>query len=365
MAKTKPFSFRIDNNLYSNTKRLADSLNVSFAELIEKALSYFRHNPEQVLKFPSDSRMLEYYELSKDPERTLSSLKEQGITTLSQLYWIISFIGRAWQGTNNVTVSWLARLTSLLKLLLQKQVKNEQMEDLTQYVLSSFPQTGESIEERIDKSQSFLEGKNKISSVYAGQVMECLSIVLRKGDFSISEEQFREINALLTPWCFWVVTRALSSKQEPLNLDVTPLLTDIVPQKKKFIEESSDVTVQVFLSSDGIGPMKAGKREFSCGFALKCDGQLLAEIVCTAKDVYDLLEVILMIEDNIEIARKGPWEIMKNDKENAFTVRKSGVLIPVPKKTLENFMDLALKLYSNQDVQRDILKEYIEQYGAV
>ena len=56
---------------------------------------------------------------------------------------------------------------------------------------------------------------------------------------------------------------------------------------------------------------------------------------------------------------------MKNDNHNVCTIRKSGVLMPIPMKVMEDFMHIVLKTNKRMEVQQDILKEYVERYGAV
>lgn len=366
MAKTKPFSFRIDNNLYANVSRLAESFKVSFATVIEKALVYFKFNPDQILEFPiEDPKLLEYIELSKKPNQTLISLRQQGVATLGQLYWIISLIQCAWQrAEDNVTSEWLGRLVNVFDILLQEQIVNR--EDIIYYLQSTYPESGENLDERITKTQIFLQKRSKVSSTYADSIVRCLSFLIKKSDLSISDERFAEINKLITPWCFWVAQRALSGEQKLLNIDATPLLHFKSTAKKEFtLQESKDVYVEVLLSSEGIGPFNVGKREFACGFTISKDGQLLTNFSCTAEQFYDLLAAISLIKDNKMLTTKGCWEIMKNEEHNVFTLRKNGVLIPLSRKTLEDFMNLVVKLYKREDVQNDILNGYVEIYGAL
>jgi CO dehydrogenase/acetyl-CoA synthase beta subunit len=56
---------------------------------------------------------------------------------------------------------------------------------------------------------------------------------------------------------------------------------------------------------------------------------------------------------------------MRNSKEDYYSVRKDGVLVFLEKKEMEEFIESVRELYKREDVQQDLLKEYVEVYGAV
>ena len=367
MAKTKPFSFRINIGLYAHMKRISEGMNLSFSDIIEKALTYFRYNTKHILEFPiGDSAILQEYAVHEMyPDDSLAHLIDQGLTSQGELYWVASLIQRTYQrADSSVTAEWVSRLVNVFHSFLHDNIRNR--EDLMSYFLSTYPERGDTIDDKIATSLALLSKRSKVSSLYADGIMICLILVLRKGELAISEERFAGINTILTPWCFWLARRAITKEQKTLHIDATSLLHRSAPEKRDLIErESNDLYAEVHLSGAGIEPFKTEKRKFRCVFSMSNEGQPPTRIKCTAEEFYDLLKAISLIKDNRVSAQVGCWEIMKNEEQRLCTLEKSGVLQHLKKETLEDFMNLALKLYRTEDVQNDIHLELVEKYGAL
>jgi hypothetical protein len=56
---------------------------------------------------------------------------------------------------------------------------------------------------------------------------------------------------------------------------------------------------------------------------------------------------------------------MRNNREGCYSVRKDGVLVFLEKEEMDEFIESVRELYKREDVQQDLLREYVEIYGAV
>jgi len=367
MPKTKPFSFRIDTGLYAEIKRLSDDSNLKFSDVVEKSLHYFSYNQQVVLDYPSGNHALLFQldDFNKDPKHSIRYLQEQGISALREFYWVASLIQKTYKNAGtNVTAEWVRRLVEVLQFLLNEEMKKN--ENMMSYVLSmNQERRAGSIDCKIADSLTFLRKKRTVSPVYATSIISSLIHILNE-DFAISESNYVQLNTMLTPWCYWLATRAFNPKgQNPPIIDATPLLhaTDSEKQESVHVQLGS-VRSEGHLSRKGAGPFESAKRRFTSIFTISSGDARYAIVRCSAEEFYDLLMVIDQIQDRRHVAQKGSWEITRSDAASAI-LEKNGVEMALSNEALEDFMNSALALYKIGSVHNDIHLELVEHYGTV
>ena len=147
--------------------------------------------------------------------------------------------------------------------------------------------------------------------------------------------------------------------------DTSPFLSYEPPKERSFSKKGPCVSVQGFFSSEGIPPLFAGKQPFSCGFSFHEDDKLRAEIPCSAQILYELIETANIIKkENRVLATFGHWELMKDDKNAVYTIEK-GFRIYVSRQEMEEFLDLIDELCQRKDIQRELVKSYVEVCNAL
>lgn len=365
MAKTKPFSFRIEQNLYDQIKGIALSQKTTFTDAIEKALSYFSYYPREILEFDARSvSQKDIIQLLQHPSMSIHGLREEGISTKSECLFIVQLMQQAWHNSRSTaTAAWVANVAKSFQLLLQLEIGNK--DELMYFFLSTYPGEG-TIEERINMSLNFVNRKERVSSPYADLITRCLLVLVRDGKFFIPKETFPEINKLLTPWCFWVAKRAIQ-KETMKDIDITPLLKvgeKKVLREKSLLIEKEKASGQVLLSVEGVGPFHAGNRDFACALTISEGVKYKATFACSPQTFLELIETVSLLEER-KAARYGQWEIVKDFEHNIFYIEKGGVRVPVTKEELLDFSQVVKDIYACEEVQIDLIQNYVETYGAL
>lgn len=365
MAKSKPIGVRIADDLFSNVMRVAAPLGLSLSKLVEKLLLFFIRYPREIIEFENrDPLQEELIELYQKPEWSLRSIKEKGILTRGQLYWIADLIQKAWDRAGSATSAWVIETVRAIEVLISRPDAGS---EIINHIESSFPEQGQNIREKIGKSLSRLEGTRRIDRHYADAVARCFLFAVRDRGFDIPADVLVTLNKFLMPWCCWVGKRAITTEPFPKEVDTSPLLKQTASGflEKHIVIEKQNVLTEVFLSFEGMGPFHVGEQPFSCGFSISEGDHSKVTFACNSQALYELIETVTQLGGSKEIVKFGHWEIMKNDKEAVFSVKKNGVLVFLKKAELEEFVDAIKELYGREDVQQDLLKEYVEIYGAV
>ncbi len=363
MAKTKPIGVRIENDLFSKVMRAAAPWGLNLSRLVEKLLLFFIRYPEEIIEFENrDPLNEEIVKLYKQPDWSLRLIQEKGILTMGHLYWIADLLQQAWHRAGSATAAWVLQAVTALQILVTKyELKPETMN----YIESSFPEEGQNLAEKINKSLSFLQGSRRVDSHYADAVAKCFLFLVREGGLDITADVLSDINKLFMPWYIWVAKRALQKEPFLKEVDTSPLLRKQAFPEKSVVINKERVQVEVYFSDEGTGPFHAGKQPFSCGFTISDGRRTKVTFACISQTFYELIETVAQLGENKEISRFGSWEIMRNSREGYYSVRKGGVLVFLEKEEMEEFIDSVRELYKREDVQQDLLKEYVEVYGAV
>lgn len=365
MAKNKQVGLRLDPLVYNPLRAVTEVLKISFSELFEKILIFFLNNQKMVLEFQEVNPMeKEFLELAQTPEWSLKRIMSQGITTRGQLYWAAQLLQKAWHlSEGTATTAWVANTVKALRLILRMEIRK--IEELMPYLVSSFPEQGVDLEEKIENALVRLQEKSRVSTIIADQIARCFLVIVRDGDFEISADNMVALNELLAPWIYWVMRRAIQDKADLKVIDTSPLLSYQPAKERSFTEKKSCVSVRGFFSSEGIPPLFAGKQPFSCGFSFHPNNKLREEVPCSAQTLYELVETANIIKrENKVLAAFGHWEIMKDDKNSVYTIEKD-FRIYVSKEEMEEFLELVDELYQREDIQRELVKSYAEVYGAI
>ncbi|MBZ0154891.1 MAG: hypothetical protein K8I29_01590 [Alphaproteobacteria bacterium] len=375
MGKTKPFSFRISNDLYDSVKKLADFFNLSLSDLVERLLIYFKHNPHEIVdlkikKTIAAQKEQEVLQLQQNPMEGISSIRKTGIETFGQLCWIASLMQQAWsRSSGTVTAPWVTNVAKAIKLLLQTKIAN--IGELNPYLLTTYPITtpedlsSTSLIKKVDNSITAMLKIERIDKFHADQIARCFEVLIRDGEFDISQELLNSIKHLLEPWCFWVAKRAIVRKPFGREIDTALLLNQTTPRRHDILlpentHGTDPVRMEIFMP-----PFPASDEVFSCGFDFMNSEKLTFTIACTSITYYELIEAINILERNKVIVDYGAWQLMKEEKQGAYTIRKDSVLIFVDKKEFESFIKLAKDAYNIEDVKRAIEFSLAEKYGAV
>jgi len=363
MAKTKSIGVRIENDLFSKAMRAVAPWGLNLSRLVEKLLLFFIRYPEEIIEFENrDPLNEEFVKLYKQPDWSLRLIQEKGILTKGQLYWLAELLQQAWHKAGSATAAWVLQVVIALQILVTKyDLKPETMN----YLESSFPEEGQNLAEKIKKSLSFLQSSHRVESHYADAVAKCFLLLIREGGLDIAADVLSDINKLFMPWSIWVAKRALQKEPFLKEIDTSPLLNKKAFPEKSAVIKKIRVLVEVYFSDEGIGPFHAGQQPFSCGFTISDGKRTKVTFACISQTFYELIEAVAQLGENKEIARFGSWEIMRNSKEDYYSVRKDGVLVFLEKKEMEEFIESVRELYKREDVQQDLLKEYVEVYGAV
>jgi len=373
MPKTKQVGLRISLDIYNRLKNLTESLRISFSDLLERIILFFLHNQQTVLEFHErDPNEIEFMELSGHEEWSLQKLKAGGISSRGQLYWVAHVIQRTWSNANGTaTSSWVINILKALKLLLEQNITN--INELMPYLKSTFPEHGNLIDEKIDNAFSNLSRNARISSFYADFVARCFLAIIRDGKFQLTADTLVQINNLLTPWFAWVMQRSINIT-DARDIDISLILKPASSERKYLSMQRQTVSVQVFLSGAGQPPFFSSQSPFSCSFSFyrdfyRDDKSLIATFACTAQRLFELFEVVRQLKDeNKIIAIYGHWEIKRSERENTYTVKilgEGGALIAITKRNIDDLMDLVEEMYQIEEIQRDLIKEYLEVYGAL
>jgi hypothetical protein len=365
MDKTKQLGLRLKIKLYNAARAATEASKISFSDLFEKILIFFLNNQKMVLEFQEVNAMeKEFLELAKTPGWSLKRIMSQGITTRGQLYWAAQLLQKAWHlSEGTATAAWVVNVVKALRLILRMEIRNG--EELKPYLLSSFPEQGSDLEEKIENALVRLKEKSRVSTIIADQIAGCFLVIVRDGDFEISAANMIALNDLLSPWIYWVMRRAIQDKTDLRVIDTGPLLSHEPAKERSFSGEKSYVSVKGLFSSEGDPPLFAGKQPFSCVFSFHPNNKLRERVPCSAQTLYELVETANIINrENKILAGFGHWEIMKDDKNSAYTIEKD-TRIYVSKEEMEEFLELVDELYKREDVQRELVKSYAEVYGAI
>lgn len=375
MGKTKPFSFRISSDLYDSVKKLADFFNLSLADLVERLLLYFKYNPDEIVdlkmkKTITAQKEQEVFQLQKNPEQAFISIRETGIETIGQLCWIASLMQQAWGASRGTaTALWVNNIAKAILLLLRTNLKN--IDELTPYLLATYPAStpedvnSEDLSSKVNSSIAVLSKVEKIDKFHADMVTRCFEVLVRDGEFDISQELLNKMKSLLEPWCFWVAKRAILRGPLRREIDTTILLRKSTPTKHTILipetpQKTDLVRVEIFLPSflfsDGI---------FSCGFSFTDPNNRNFTVACRAKTLDELYEAISILERGNIIAEYGAWQLMREEKQGAYSIRKDGVLNFLTREEFDTFIKLAKEAYNLPDVQSALTFEFAEEYGAV
>ena len=367
MDKKKVISSRVDEEISASTMSISNRFRISVAELLSRSLNFLRYNPELVIEFqPPTPTQQEYLQLQNSPERSLAKLKEQGISTRAQLLFIIYLIQKAYYLAEDekATAPWVKKLVHLLDLLLELDIKNR--DELTSILVSNFPVRDGNLSEKIRTMLSSLEKQSFVSSYTADYIAQCLFTLVEKADFDLSAATMGEINILINPWVFWVARRGIPSEGRIRDIDTTILdKGTAVPGEKSFKESGDNVTAHVFLSDEGTGLFRVGKRPFNCGLIFGEDQREETVINCDARALYELIKTVNILESGKIMAEYGAWSILRDRKQGYYTLHRSFLSYSLTEGAMEEFLSLVKKLADREDVQRELVKEFIEVYGAV
>lgn len=365
MAKEKQLSIRADEDLYEDLRGLAEDLKVTFSSLVILALKFLRRNPKQVIESETENPVeKEFLELDRTPEWSLDKLRRNGINSKGELLWIAYLVHRGWlrsQGT--ATSIFVTKMLKALRTLLTLDGLKKNKEVIA-YVFSELPEKGDDLEGKIDNAIYILEQKERVPSYYAETIAKCFLYTIREGGFQILDTTIMSnVRDLLEPWSFWVARRALQKEFIDRDIDIKSLLHFQRHETVTFVLQKPKVSAQVFLprsfSTDAIE-----KEVFSCGFNITDGYKLKATIACSAQTFYELTQAIALLEGR-ELAGYGHWKIQRNTREGSCFIRKYGVQLQLVQDELDEFIKLVKELNVHEQVQRAIVEEFTEVYGAL
>lgn len=367
MAKTEVLNIRISPEDRQTLQQLAEPYGGNISKIIYKVIAFLKSKPQRIAELDVREPMEEeFWELSKSPEWSWRKLKEQGINSPGQLYWIAQLIQNAWSRSHgHATSAWVAQLVRAFDILSHFEIRSKEKADIERYIATNFPESGMVLSDKIRASLTRLENTLKISSSYADMIARCFLVIIRDGEIEITASIWGEINKLLSPWIFWVAKRAMLGKPIPEEVDTSPLVTAIPPSEASDWIQKTRVSVQFFSSWEGAGPFHVGARPFSCGFTFTDGKTTKAIFACTSRTFYELIQAVALLQGTKDMSTYGQWELMKNDREGAYSIQKNGVLVFIEKQEIEELIELVNELYAREDVQRDLTREYVEEFGAL
>ncbi|MEW6054060.1 MAG: hypothetical protein AB1552_09785 [Nitrospirota bacterium] len=138
-----------------------------------------------------------------------------------------------------------------------------------------------------------------------------------------------------------------------------------VSGEKTFKEQGEKVTTHVFLSDEGTGPFRVGKRPFNCGLIFGQDEREETVINCDARALYELIKAVNILESGKNMAEYGAWSILRDRKQGYYTLHRAFLSYSLKEEEMEEFISLVKKIADREDVQRELVKEFVEVYGAV
>lgn len=351
MRKTQPIGFRLPQDLYDSVKAFSISMSVSLAEIVEKSLGFFKDNSETVLSYRGRHFL--------HPESSLNCIKERGIISRDDLVFIADLIQQAYsrQLSAPVTSAWVQNTVRAFGLLLP-DLKTGSAKELAPYFQSTFPGRGD-LGSRISEVVKDLDNKEKVYGGYADMISRCFQVLVRDGDFEFTEELLKEVKTFLEPWCFWVAKRALGTPPSS-EADISLLLQPTERKEKdRFLLKGHKVSLDVFLSKEPTSPL-GNKRKFSCGYHFP--GK--AAVVFSSASFYELLQCLHMIkEEEKEVATAGTITVYSSPQSPGIQI--GPVMVHLTQEEFDDFVPLTWELYNREDVQADLMKEYVEVYGAL
>ena len=220
--------------------------------------------------------------------------------------------------------------------------------------------------EKIKTILSSLEKQSFVSSYTADYIAQCLFMLVEKADFDLSAATIEEINSLLNPWVFWIARRGIPSEGRIRDIDTTVLaMGTAVPGEKTFKDPGGKVTAHVFLSDEGTGPFRVGKRSFNCGLIFGQEQRKETIINCDARSLYELIKAVNILESGKIMAEYSAWSILRDRKQGYYTLHRAFLSYSLTEEEMEEFISLVKKLADREDVQKELVKEFVEVYGAI
>ncbi len=290
----------------------------------------------------------EFAELSMRPESALAGLMRRGMKTRGEMLFIADLLYRTWELHKSVTHAWAINAVKAIFFLEKRYNPNADVNALIP--------------------------ENYLSATDASIVAMKLSEFLSADDFSLNNKDIAYLKSLLEPWCFYVARRTLSKEQPPIEIDTSLLLMSddeiskapisaILPED---ITDDTKVSVQFYFSFD---PAQSFSNNFSCGFTFRDETKRTLTVACDALGLFELNKALEMISPNvmtgIASGDYGSWEILINIKENLYSIRSGKTMFFVTSQEFKEFSKLAKDLYNNPYVQRNVMKDFAETYGAV
>ena len=317
-----------------------------------------------------------FIERDIDVPRHLSVIK-----SADELESIASYIEDAYnkyQLKRTATAPWILNLVNSMSLLLEtrnnvprkrKLWRGSEVVDTVMHDLkTTFPG-----DERIDLKDRIKEATGKLSNMeriradYAWNIAKCFRTIVSEfaflehaGKYTLPNDVFSEITVQLIPWCNWVAKAAISRS---LPLEVNPLLLNVHEENNdenlkeiRFNEQKELVSMEAFTEEK--------RSVFWCGFKFM-QGKLI--VPCGGVSLYALVKAsdMLVANPKEKLAEIGVWSLFRDNDVPAFSVQKDGIRFFLSNAEFEQFMELVKLLWERSDVKAAVVKNVLNECGAL
>ncbi len=379
--KSQVVGFRLPSELYDKVNELSQSFQYPLVDILKKSLSFFVDNPEQIIsfkKFVPNSFVNGFYE---DPVFSLKKVRENGVESREELFWIAELLERVWNRYNDYKTSSkkIENIIMIIKALIYEYDLNKI--ERIDYIQSKFPENkNKDIRVNIDEALKYVNSKTGILNSYAESVSRCLMEIIKDETIKIYPRKFVEINKLIDEEIIWVATKGIILNSGE-NINTTPLiknrrLKDINKQNVSKTIKGDSISISYLLSEKNYTKGELFKNGFSYVIYIldknRTKNREIASFTGTAKTLSNLKSAIDSLNDVDFFNQKNTigvyedWELCMDTKlklnyiQNNFITR-----IYLNAEEMQEFIDKVTEFYNNEDVKNDVLSEYVDRYGTI
>ncbi|RJQ48919.1 MAG: hypothetical protein C4538_03055 [Nitrospiraceae bacterium] len=127
---------------------------------------------------------------------------------------------------------------------------------------------------------------------------------------------------------------------------------------KKHLSFSDKKTfADVFLSDEGRGPFRTGKRNLSCAIAILDEHkEVKAIFTCTGRSLYELVKLVGLFRKDKVLEKYGEWEILKGSKDGSPYIQQNDIRHAITEEEFRNFVDMVNTLNEHPDIHKELLE---------
>lgn len=386
----------MSNQISQRLKKLRERLNYSQEEFATPAGLQFHQiskyergevipTPDALIRLSQAYHVNLHWVLTGDGEmfvqRKVSTSRSPNaeIASAHELYEIASELETAYHKyvDRSATAIWILNLVKSLSILIEKRKNVPRKRKLWRAADSSdtlmhdigtyFP--GEKtldVMERIKGSIKSLASEERVAADYAWNVASCFQMVAYEfaffeytGKYKLSDQELKDISALLVPWCDWVA-KTIQGNCRPLEVNPITLgisEKNIYEDVREFaIEESRDLVLMDAFTRKGNGILLCAFKFF----------QRKLVVPCTGVQLYSLIKAVDKLGDGKTGRVKiGIWDLFKDYDLPGFSVEKDGTRFYLNQDEFEQFIDLVKTLWDHPGVKETMVRNVLNDCGAL